>query len=489
MRRIVASGYKHCVESPGKSFTGSKGVVYQWFPDRPLGEGGYGQVFEATTVDGQLLAVKRVGLRRQSTVHWYAEARLAEREIRVSALLPRDTRDNVLPVLDDLLGDDELLLVMPRADHSLADRLAKGPRLDEAEVKGLLLDLAAGLRLLADHSVVHRDIKPGNILWWNERWVLADLGIARILDEDTSTFTWAGTGTHEWWAPELFDRQPAKVSTDLYALGCVAFAALTGRPPFTDEDLAQAHRTQTPDLLPIGDAALDRTVRRLLSKKPGARPTDARMVQQMLELRGTLGPDQNALLRAAARTASRDDERARLANLNRERDAQVQDALAALDAIGDDVLARAAEVLPSSTLLRQHDTLFLTVPEADARLVLQTGEPSGRPDELLIGIVRVDFLDASERRQSYVANLICTYADGRAHWLLLKFAHNYIAKARLPLGPRRADTNAGLSLPNLDALLPSRGRSVVPPVIVEQTPLTAQSLLAELTAELEAPND
>lgn len=467
-----------------KAFTGRNGELYHWCPDRPLGEGGFGQVYEATTVDGLALAVKRVALRRESTSRWYADARLAERELQVSALLSQDTRENVLPVLDELLADDELLLVMPRADHSLADLLAQGRLLDEADVRALLLDLAAALRLLADYGVVHRDIKPGNVLRWNDRWVLADLGIARILDVDTSTFTWAGTGTHEWWAPELFDWQPAKVSTDLYALGCVAFAALTGRPPFTDDDLAKAHRTQTPDIPPIGDPALDRTIRRLLSKEPAARPADARMVQQMLEPRGALGPDQSALLRAAARTARRDDEQARLANLDRERAAQVQDALAALDAIGDDTLARAVDALPSSTLSRQHETLFLTAPEAGARLVLQTAQPSRRADELLIGTVRVDFLDSSD--SSFVANVLCTYADGRPHWRLAKFQHNHISNERPPLGPRRADTKAALSLQHLDVLLPEIGRPGIPPLVVEQTPLTAQSLLAELAAELDA---
>lgn len=486
----MTTGYNSRVDPIGKSFTGSKGGAYQWFPDRPLGRGGYGQVFEATAADGQLLAVKRVPLQAQDTVRWYADARLAERELQVSALLPRDTRGTVLPVLDDLLGNAELLLVMPRADHSLADLVAQSGPLDEAETKRLLLDLAAGLRLLAEHSVVHRDIKPGNILWWNKRWVLADLGIARILDQDTSTFTWAGTGTWEWWAPEMFDAgKPAKVCTDLYALGCVAFAALTGRPPFTDVDLASAHRTQMPDFPPIHDEALDRTIRRLLRKQPGARPTDARMVEQMLEPRSEPGPGQVALVRAVDRTASRDDEQARLANLDQERDVQVQDALAALDAIGDDALARAVEYAPSSTLVRHHDTLLLTVPEADARLVLKTGEPSGRPAELLIGFVRVDFLEG-DRKQSFVANLMCTYDEGRAHWWLLMFAHNALATGRPPaLGPRRADADAGLSLENLDALLPSRGRSLVPPVIVEKISLTAESLLDELGAELDALND
>ncbi len=479
-----ARRYNNGMEPLEETFTGRAGELFRWYPDRPLGQGGFGQVFEATTVDGLPLAVKRVELRRQSTARWYADARGAERELQVAARLAQDTRENVLPLLDELMTEDALLLVMPRADHSLADLLAEGRLLDEAEVRDLLIDLAGALRLLADYGVVHRDIKPGNVLRWRGRWVLADLGVARILDVDTSTFTWAGTGTHEYWAPELFAWEPAKVATDLYALGCVAFAALTGHPPFTDDDLAQAHRTQTSDLPQLGDPALERTIRRLLAKEAGARPADARMVQELLEPRGTLGPDQSALLRAAARTARRNDEQARLANLDQERAARTREALASLEAICDETLVRATDALPGSTLTRQHDTWILTAHEAGARLAIQTAEPSGGAEELLIGIVRVDFLDSSEK--SYVANPICTYTDGRPTWRLAKFAHNHVSTERPPLGPRKADAKAALSLQHLDGLLADLGRPGIPALIVEQTGLTPESLLGELAAELDA---
>ncbi len=128
-----------------ETFTGRTGELYRWYPDRPLGQGGFGQVCEATTVDDVPLAVKRVELRRQSTARWYADARGAERELQVAALLPQDTAENVLPVIDELMTEDKLLLVMPRAEHSLADLLARGQLLDEDQVRDLLVDLAAAL--------------------------------------------------------------------------------------------------------------------------------------------------------------------------------------------------------------------------------------------------------------------------------------------------------------------------------------------------------
>ncbi len=260
------------MSSEAEEFSGSNGEVYRWYPDRRLGVGRFGEVFEAVTVDGLELAVKQVPLRTDGTSRWYADARLAERELDVAQRLGPATDECVMPVLDHLLLEDVLLVLMPRAEYSLADLLRRGERLDEPATRALILDLAKGLRLLADNAVVHRDIKPGNVLRWRGRWVLSDFGIARIQEEGTQTFTWAGTGTHAYWAPELFQFEPAKVATDLYALGCVAVAALTGQPPFAGDDLARAHRLEAPALPALGDAALERTIRRLLSKDPGGPP-------------------------------------------------------------------------------------------------------------------------------------------------------------------------------------------------------------------------
>lgn len=466
---------------------GRDGETYWWFPGRRLGQGGYGEVFEAVTIDGLPHAVKRVPLRQGSTSRWYAEARLAERELQVSGRLGRVTDKNVMPLVDDVLLEDALLLVMPRADYSLHQVLAEGRRLDEAETRALLMDLARGLAYLAQRAVVHRDIKPGNILWWGGRWVISDLGIARIQEVDTSTYTWAGTGTPEYSAPELFSHEPATVATDLYALGCVAVAALTGSPPFDGENLSRSHRLETPNIPRLGDVALERTIRRLLSKAPSARPADARMVQQLLEPQGSLGDDQAAMLRAAARTARRKDERERQAMVDRELENRRDDALAALDALVEDTATRARQMLPSTSSLRQGDTWFITAEEAGARLSVQVAEPSRRSDYLLLGVVIVAFMD--EMEQSAVANLLCQQEGGHAIWKLALFEHNAMAPERPPLGPRRARRGAALSLQHLDGLLDQLQRLGAPPLLMQTEPLTPLSLLSELAAELDASAD
>ena len=463
---------------------GRAGETYWWFPDRRLGLGRFGEVFEATTVDELRLAVKQVPLRGDTTARWYEDARLAELELEVAARLGSGTTENVMPVLDDCLTDDALFVVMPRADHSLDDLLIREGSSGEADTRKLLIDLAKALRFLAQHGVVHRDVKPTNILWWQGRWVLADLGIARILDVDTGTYTWAGTGTHAYWAPELFSHEPANVATDLYALGCVAVTALTGEPPFSGNDLARAHRLDAPNIPEIRDVALERTIRRLLSKEPGGRPADARMVQQLLEPTGPLGPDQQALLRAATRTARRTDENQRLLNLDQERANQRRDALAALERTVEDTVSRARQSVPGVTAVQQGDTWFITAEEAAGRLVIQAVEPSSRREQLLIGTVVVGFLDQPEK--SSVANILCEYHDGRPNWHLVKFAHNHIIQERPPLGPRRAADKAGLSLQHLDGLLAELFRPGAPPLVIEKVPLTPEALLTELGAELDS---
>ncbi len=482
LRLLDALVEQHAATTAGVEVQGRKGEVYRYFPDRPLGRGGYGLVFEATTVDGLELAVKRVSLRLDGgTARWMADGRLAERELHVARRLDRLGGGGVLPLLDDALEEDAFLFVMPRAEFSLEARLAGSGPLDEQEARRLVLDLAHALRTLADAGVVHRDIKPGNVLWWRGRWVLSDLGVARVVEEATSTYTWAGTGSHDYWAPELFAFEDASIRSDLYALGCTALEALTGTKPFTG-DLATAHRDDAPPLPTLTDRALERTIRRLLKKDKDGRPADARQVEQMLVPAEGLGADQSALLRAVARDARRADERAHV-DREAEREAGLRrDARAAFEGMWEDAVARAQAVVPEATSSWHDDTWFLVV--GRGRLSVQLFEPSGGRGALLIGLVRVMFLD-EPRAASNVANVRCRQFDGSPVWEILRFEHNMISTERPPLGPRRADLRAGMGLSNLDALVDRLDTPGPPLVSMDVVLLTGESLLSELAAELD----
>lgn len=463
-----------------REVVGRSGARYRWWPSRRLGGGGFGSVYEAAASDGTALALKWVTLRGPGTDRWYADGRLAERELHLAQKLAQTDGGHVLPVLDEELTDDAFYLLMPRAERSLADRLKRDGPLGEEDARTLLLHAAAGLRQLAEASVVHRDIKPGNLLWWRGRWVLADLGIGRDVSAGTGTYSWAGTGTHEYWAPELFGLdQPASVKSDMYALGCTVFEALTGAPPFPGSDLARAHRNQLPDLPKLSDPALLRVIARLLAKDPATRFADARQVEQALTP-APLGPDQHALQRLSAKTQVRAREGEARVRQAESRQRARSSAKAVFVTIWEDAATRALTAVPEDTeAFAQDPQWFLRV--GHARLAVLLAEPADASRALLLGTVSVQLRDGPQR--SVVANLICEGRSGDFAWELARFSHNIVSSERPTLEPRGGQGPRALPLTVLDEVLPRLGQTGPPPVVAHRWPLSAQSLLALLVDE------
>jgi serine/threonine protein kinase len=266
-------------------FKGSRGRVWSFDSDDLLGPpGGFGQVCAGSGVDGTTVAIKIVPLREGSEF----ERRQRDRELEIATRLAGVTSDHLLiPIdfgYDDNDGND-LLIVMPRADRSLKDAIDSG--LDRLAQYRAILDVALGLQELAEAGVLHRDLKPRNVLAHNRVWRIADFGISRDLSRSTAPHTFAGAGTLPYMAPELWQGRPATVKTDLYALGCLAFEVITGRYPFAGPehgDFERQHRLELPPAIPDDvDAGLARLVLRLLAKDPSRRPQDARAVVEYLE--------------------------------------------------------------------------------------------------------------------------------------------------------------------------------------------------------------
>lgn len=468
-----------------ETLIGRRGDTYLWFPSRELGRGGYSIVYEGETVDNRPLAIKRVEIREDSTGRWYANARLAERELDVAERLPDAASDYLMPVLDDVLGESALFLIMPRADRSLDDVLKAGERLNETEVRELLMRSAEALRVLSTHGIVHRDIKPSNVYWWRGHWVLGDLGIAHI-NGTTGTYTWVGTGTHQYWAPELFNAEPATIQSDLYALGCTAVEALAGKPLFESENLARQHREQVPQLPPISDPMLERVLTMLLKKDRQARPSDARHLIELLTPARALTEDQVQLQQLVA-TAER---RAAVAEGQTAHEAQLREhrraGIVAFQRLWDELFMHASAAVPGGVeQLVRDDQWFLNV--ADGRLMAQVREPaSGQCSALMLGFVQVAQLDGAK---SVVANLICELKEDSPRWDLAIFTHNALFDYKPQLGRGRSDTTGGMSMGALEEFVDWPTVPGPPRISIDRREATAKALLGLLVQELNAVND
>lgn len=258
-----------------------------------LGEGAMGVVFSAQDGRDQRVAVKV--LRPEHAGEQVALARF-EREARVAGGI--DPR-HVVPVLD--LGESGGLvyLVMPYyAGGSLAMRLRALGRLDPEEAVELAAQLGRGLDELHAQDVLHRDVKPSNVLLDGEgAAALTDFGLAR--SEDSTRITRDGEilGTPHYLAPELIAGFEATKASDLYALGCVLYECVTGEPPFAGRrlpEIAFGHLAEPPpdprERRPDLSDGLAEALLTTLEKEPEHRPTSGTALARMLHLGHSAGP-------------------------------------------------------------------------------------------------------------------------------------------------------------------------------------------------------
>src|SRR3954470_11456727 len=244
--------------------------------ERTLGTGGMGVVVLATDeVLQRQVAIKRIHADPNSDY-----GRRIRREARLGASLNHPA---VVAVLDTLTDDDGVFIVMEYVDgETLADTLERGPLVPD-DALSVLRPIAAALDHAHEHGVVHRDVKPANILIsaaGNAK--LADLGVATSADVTQITRTGGVVGTAAYIAPEQLEPGPATPAADVYALAATAFETLTGRRARTGatayEVLDAAQRGEAPDLLealPDAPPAAAEVLRRGMARDPAARPASA----------------------------------------------------------------------------------------------------------------------------------------------------------------------------------------------------------------------
>ena len=178
-------------------------------------------------------------------------------------------------------GSGSAYLVMEIVSgDSLARIIEKRIKLSEIEVLSIVEQTALALHAAHEDGLVHRDIKPGNLLITPAGKVkITDFGIARVADQVALTATGQVMGTVQYLSPEQATGKPATPSTDIYSLGIVAYEALTGRRPFTGESQMVIAMAQINDKPPAMGDDIDKRVQELvlscLAKKPNQRPGSA----------------------------------------------------------------------------------------------------------------------------------------------------------------------------------------------------------------------
>jgi serine/threonine protein kinase len=252
-----------------------------------LGEGGMGRVYKAVGMDGQPVALKMV--KEEMT----ADEVFLKRFRREAEIAQRIEHPNVVSVV--ATGDHD---GMPWAAQrfigggSLEERLDRWGALDLHQVIAICKQVAAGVDVLHENGLVHRDLKPGNILI-DERGnpFIADFGLAKDHRHEGTVLTRAGQalGSMDYMAPEQIRGEEVSAATDIYALACMLFELLTGQPPFADKvgmRIMWAHLQEPPphpsDMnpklpRPVGDALL-----KGLEKDPDDRPQSASEFMQVV---------------------------------------------------------------------------------------------------------------------------------------------------------------------------------------------------------------
>lgn len=243
---------------------------------RPLGSGGMATVYLARdSWHCRDVAVKVLHPERACTLA--ADRFLREIQVTVSLRHP-----HILTLLDSGEFDDVLYYVMPLADGgSLRDSLRLGRRSTIGDALPIIQQLASALQYAHGQSVVHRDIKPGNILFQRGRPMLTDFGIALALgaaSERRLTKSGYSPGTPAYMSPEQArGERDIDARADQYSLACVVFEMLVGEPPFTGTPQAvmSRHAKEQPPsariLRPDVSQSLEHVLRRALAKDREAR--------------------------------------------------------------------------------------------------------------------------------------------------------------------------------------------------------------------------
>ena len=503
-----------------EGITTSNGATFTLFLDHVIAQTRASIVYAGHGGDQQSVAIKRVALRTFDTEAWYRDGRAVEREAAAAVALAQVPDAHVLPLLGHALDDSSFTFVYPLAvttlDHvvdvvatakGVAGRRpfgaptdgrspvhhdptraaidlygSRGP--DEDIVRLIGLELARGLAVMHNRAVLHRDIKPANILRHDGRWCLGDLGIAKLMEDTTSSFTLAGAGTPAYMPPEIFGFRPATQRSDVYSLGCTLYAVLYGRPPWTDGDLSRSHRLEAPDLSAITDDALAVALTAMMHKDEPARPTAEQVVVMLASRPPAVLRGFGTVVRAAARVdEARAIDRAKAEN----RRAAADIAIERFRLVWRELETMVRGSYPTVVFGQGQDAWLMTA--GDWQLTVQIHEPgSSRCAAVQLGTVSLQIADRPDQRTA-LANLVALWSEDNEvpDWRVYRMAANYASVHKVPVSSSRAHADGALIPQHLEEHLAERGTpGATAAMVTADLDLTAQALLDLFTDEVAA---
>jgi serine/threonine protein kinase len=263
-------------------------VLGPWLLDELIGEGGMGLVFRAT--HGQTGSVAALKLIKPELAHAEEHARRFVREARAA----REVRHpNLVGVLDAGQSDGQAWLALEYVPGRALDvRLREEGPLLPADVVRLAAEIASALDAIHAAGLIHRDVKPANILFdADSASRLTDFGLATGVDYSVITQAGKVLGTMDYLAPELIRGEPPGPASDLYAFACTIYECFAGRPPFGGRGMLEtgvAHLGEEPDDPCAGrtdvTSSCSAAVLMALRKTPAERPRTASDYARMLTL-------------------------------------------------------------------------------------------------------------------------------------------------------------------------------------------------------------
>jgi YVTN family beta-propeller protein len=226
--------------------------------EEQIARGGMGVVYRATHVGLDRPVALKVIARELADRRGFRE-----RFLRESRLAARLEHPSVVPIYDSREVDGELIVAMRLIKGGDLRRLIdrEGP-LPARRAINLLAQVADALDAAHAAGIVHRDVKPHNILVEGDRAYLSDFGLAKAVDESGAASGASVVGTAQYMSPEQWRGDSIGPAADVYSLGCVLYEAITGIPPFEREE------NETPPEMPQG---VEDSIRRAVAKDPAAR--------------------------------------------------------------------------------------------------------------------------------------------------------------------------------------------------------------------------